>query len=107
VAFFADAVRTQSELALVKADQLIEYRERLLEQLHARSVRGVALRIAEDLVGAPVVTPTRAADKFGVSFQTANAAIGRLVEEGVLREVTGRSYARLFTSPHVIDLISA
>lgn len=107
VVFFADAVRTQSERALVKADQLIEYRERLLTDLHAKSVRGVALRIAEDIVGFPVVTPSRAAEKFGVTFQAANNAIARLVEEGVLREVTGRSYARLFTSPHVIDLIAA
>lgn len=107
VVFFADAVRTQSERALVKADQLIDYRERLLADLRVKSVRGVALRIAEDIVSSPVVTPSRAAEKFGVTFQAANNAIARLVEEGVLREVTGRSYARLFTSPHVIDLIAS
>lgn len=107
VVFFSDAVRTQSERALVKADQLLDYRKRLLADLHSRRVRGVALRIAEDIVSSPVITPSRAAEKFGVTFQAANTAIARLVEEGVLREVTGRSYARLFTSPHVIDLIAS
>ena len=104
LSFFATAVKTQSEAALVKADALVDARDELMRQLHDAAVRGVAIRIAEDLVGYPFVTPTRAAEKFGVSYEAANSAIGRLVDHGVLREVTGRPYARLFMSPKMVEI---
>jgi Fic family protein len=106
IAFFAEAVETQSKIALVKADDLIELRDGLMGLVHEAKMRGVALRITEDLIGFPVVTPTRAAEKFGVSYETANSAISRLAEVGVLLEATGRSYGRMFTSPRVVSLIN-
>ncbi len=104
--FFATAVKAQSEAALIKADKLIDYRDDLRLRLDAQGVRGVALRIAEDIVSSPVITPTRAAQKYGVSFQAANSGVARLVDLSVLHEVTGRSYARMFTDPVVINLIN-
>jgi cell filamentation protein, protein adenylyltransferase len=106
IVFFAQAVRVQSERALEKAERLVAAREAMMASLHAAKVRGVALRIAEDLVGYPIVTPTDAARRYSVTFQAANSAISRLVREHALREVTGRPYARLFTSPHIVSIIS-
>ena len=107
IAFFADAVQVQSERALEKADRLISIREEIVEELHRHGVRGLGIRIAEDLIDTPVLTPTRTAEKYDVSFQAANNAIRRLAERGVLNEVTGRPYARLFTAPRVIAVIAA
>src|SRR5262249_27967992 len=84
IAFFAEAVGTQSKRALIKADELIDLRAQLMEEVHAAKLRGVAIRIAEDLIGYPFVTPTQAAKKFGVSYETANSAISRLEGLGVL-----------------------
>lgn len=106
VRFFSDAVRVQSERALAKADELVDARDHILRRLHDANVRGVALRIAEDLIGHPFITPTRAAEQFGVTYEGANSAIGRLVEKEVLREVTGRSYARMFMSPQIVSIIN-
>jgi Fic family protein len=106
VAFFANAIKTQSEQALTKADALVEARERIMQRLHEANVRGVALRIAEDLVGSPFVTPTRAAEKFGVTYEAANSAMARLVDNGVIREATGRTYARVFVSPEIVEIVS-
>lgn len=106
VAFFAEAVRAQSEQALPKADELIDVKDAIVGELHQAGLRGVAIRIAEDLIGYPFVNPTVAARKFGVSYEAANAAINRLAEQGVLREVTGRSYARMFMSPRVVEIIN-
>ena len=105
--FFAEAVRVQAERALIKADRLIETKDMIINELHQANVRGVALRIAEGLIGGPVITPTRAAELYGVTFQAANTAIGRLVDLGILREVTGRSYARLFTAPRIVEIVSS
>ena len=106
VAFFANAIKTQSEQALTKADALVEARETIMRRLHDANVRGVALRIAEALVGAPYMTPTRAAQTFGVTYETANSAMARLVEHGILREATGRTYGRVFMSPEIAAIVS-
>ena len=106
VEFFARAIKAQSEEALTKADALVEAREQIMRRLHEASVRGVALRIAEDLVGSPFVTPTRASEKFDVTYETANSAIARLEKHGVIREATGRNYARVFMSPEIVEIVS-
>ena len=105
VVFFAEAVRVQSERALVKADRLIRTRDEMVGQLHRAKLRGLALRITEGLISSPVVTPSRAAEQFGVTFQAANTAVRRLAELEILTEVTGRSYGRMFTCPRVIEII--
>jgi Fic family protein len=106
VTFFAEAVQTQAEHGLTRADQLIDARDSLVNKLHQANVRGIAIRIAEDLIGYPYVTATRAAERLGVTYEGANSAIARLVSEGVLREVTGRSYARVFVASEVVEIIN-
>jgi Fic family protein len=106
IAFFARAVQVQSERALQKADRLIGARNDILAGLHISKKRGVALRVAEDLIEIPIVTAARAAERYAVSFQAANSAVADLVERGVLREITGRPYARLFAAPSILDVIA-
>jgi Fic family protein len=106
VAFFAEAVQEQSELALRRAEELVDVRDAIINELHEVGIRGVAIRIAEDTVSNPFITPSRAAEKFGVTYEAANSAISRLEAQGVLREMTGRSYGRLFMAPRVIDVLS-
>jgi Fic family protein len=107
VSFFAAAVQQQSEAALRRAEELVSVRDSIIDGLHQSNVRGVALRIAEDTVSNPFVTPSSAAQKFGVTYEAANSAVARLVAEGILREMTGRSYGRLFTAPRVVDVLTA
>lgn len=106
IAFFADAVRVQSERALAKADDLVNARDEILERLHGAGVRGVAIRIAQDLIGNPFVTPSRAAETYDVTYETANSAISRLVEHEIVRETTGRTYGRIFMSPNIVQIIN-
>jgi Fic family protein len=107
VRFLAQALTTQSERALRKADRLIATRDAIVQRLHEEHVRGLAVRIADALIGTPVFTVTRAKELFNTSFQAANKAIARLEELGILREVTGQAYGRVFSSPAIMDVIRA
>ena len=107
VRFFCSGIRIQSVRALKRAEQLTSARARVVEFLHGEQVRGVALRIAEDLISSPYVTASSAAGAYGVSWEAANSAIARLVSLGVLEEMTGRSYGRIFASPRVLALLQA
>ncbi len=76
-----------------------EWRGRL-GRVRARSSVDLLLRA---LVGAPVVTVNSAADLIGRSFVQINEAVMRLVEAGVLRQVTVGRRNRAFEAPDVIE----
>jgi len=105
VRFFSEAVRAQAASALRRVDALLEWRAHAMERLRAARLRGVAERIVEDLIGYPVLTPTLASTRYGVSYPAANTAIGRLEALGLLRERTGQRYRRLFVATDVLRLI--
>ncbi len=107
IRFFAGAVREQSEKALVKAERLTELHRWTVSLLHDRGIKGVALRIADDMITVPVITPRRASETYNVSFQAANQALSRLEAAEIVREVTGKSYGRMFAFPTVFDILNS
>lgn len=105
VAFFAGAVGAQATRTVARIDELLAEATRIREMIRAQRVRGVALDIAEDLLAQPIVGPTWAAKTHGVSYPSANAAMARLVEVGILVEITGRRYGRLFAAPELLAIL--
>jgi hypothetical protein len=79
------------------------WRERLAT-IRANSATDVLL---EALPGAPVVTLDSAATLIGRTFKPANGAIQRLVEEGILRQVTIGRRNRAFEAPELIEAVTA
>lgn len=105
VSFFAEAVKVQAESARDKAARLITWRDESVARLRSEGVKGVTIALAEDLVGYPVVTAAGTAERLGVTFRTANRAIGILTGAGLLVEVTGRDYGRVFAAPAVVTIV--
>ena len=101
VEFFAEGLRDQATETHRQVERLLHFRESIRTRVREGALRGVAGRIAEDLIVNPAVTPTSAKEQYDVSYQAANSAIARLVSEGILIEVTGRTYARIFAAPDV------
>jgi Fic family protein len=66
-----------------------------------------ALRVHELAGRRIVLTATRTASELGLSVPTINAALGRLQEAGILREVTGRRRGRLFVYDAYLSLLQA
>lgn len=96
VCFFAEAVRKQARDGVDKIGRLLRLREDMVAELRAGGVRGSALQIAENLIGYPVIDVRTARHMTGKTFEAANQAVARLVNFGILREITGRSQDRLF-----------
>lgn len=76
----------------------MEWRERL-GRVRARSSADLLLRL---LVGAPVISVNSAANLIGRSFVHTNEAIARLVEAGILKQVTVGRRNRGFEAPDII-----
>lgn len=105
VRFFAEAVRAEAEAARSRISALTDYRDATVDRLRRSGLKGVIIELAEELIERPVLTPTAVAQAMGVSYQTANRAIGRLVDEDILGEATGRTYGRIFVANEVMQLL--
>src|SRR3954452_20379988 len=66
-----------------------------------------ALRVHELAGRRVVLTATGTASQLGLSVPTVNAALARLEEAGILREVTGRRRGRIFLYESYLELLQA
>lgn len=106
VEFFSHAVEVQAREGLAKIQHLLGIRDRMVADLRAKGMRGSPIEVAEVLIGFPVIdvpTVKRVIDK---SFQAANKTVAKLVDEGILQEITGRRQDRLFVAVEVFRAIN-
>jgi Fic family protein len=94
-----DAMSFEQQARTIQAS----WRERL-GRVRARSAVDLLLGV---LVGAPVVTVTSAAEMAGRSFIQTNEAIQRLVDAGILNQITVGRRNRAFEAPEIIAAFSA
>jgi len=102
VRFFAQGVAEQAERERLRVDRLLALRLELVDRVRAARVRGVAVQIAEDLIGFPYLRVPDLADRYNVSFEAANKAVARLVDVGVVAQVGEQAYDRVFAAPDVV-----
>jgi Fic family protein len=103
--FFLTAVAAQADDAVTRIDDLMEARRDFLDLLRADKAKGVVLEIVETLIGYPIITPAQAAHLHQVTYPPAARAIERLERLGVLKEITGRSYGRVFACERVTRIV--
>ncbi len=105
VQFFLRALATQASDAVANSQRILALQQRYREQLRKRKAKATALAITDELFLNPYVIATRLAERLGVSFPTVQAAIDRLVEAGILREVTGRQRNRIYCAEELLRTI--
>lgn len=105
VSFFCEGIRSQALSTLERVERLLSYQQEVRELCEKKRVRGVAARIAEDLIGNPMIQPTKASRLYSVSYQAANKAIAKLVELDLLEEASGRNYRRNYRAPGVLEIL--
>lgn len=101
VHFFCDAVVAQAQDGVKRIEAVLAVRQQWIAKLHRARVRGVAVRIADSLIGYPYIAVPEAASLHGVTYASANNAIRRLVSMGILEEITGGNYSRVFVAPQL------
>lgn len=105
VAFFAEGVAAQAASTTEKVRMLLAYQADTLALARQRAMRGLTVDLIEGLIARPILTSGWVADVHGVSRQAAITAIARLVDAGILKETTGRSYGRVFAAQAVVRIL--
>jgi Fic family protein len=100
--FFLAGVEATARSAVRQASRLMDLRESYRRRL---SRRPNPLRLVDELFANPYLTAGRAARVLGVTDPTARQAIARLQAEGLLEEVTGRSWGRIYLARPILEAI--
>lgn len=107
IGYFLRGVDEQSQEATELADNLLALQARYREELHAKHATTNALALIDALFINPLVSTRRAQSVLGVSPPTARATIKALQQHGVLREITGRTWGKVFRADEIDVLLRA
>ena len=107
IALFAGACRRAAEDAGRFEEQVQALQDSWRERLGPVRRGSAADLLLHALPGAPLLTTTTASDLVGRSFQATSQAIDRLVEAGVLTQVTVGRRNRAFEAPELIEAFTA
>jgi Fic family protein len=101
ILFFTRAIAEQAKTELNRVERLEALREGLVTQVRTAPLRGLAVQIAEDLIGMPYIRVGQLSKHYGVSYEAANNVVAKLVDLQILSQVGDRRYDRLFYAPEV------
>ncbi len=106
VCFFLRGVHEVAEEAERTASAVLGLRERDRSRIEGtKRISGNLVRLLDLLFVQPIVTAKLAARRLDVTFATANKAIARMVEWGILEETTGYRRNRRFQYDAYLSLI--
>lgn len=98
VRYFCRGLEASAIQSLERIRQAQTLTREVVSELRSRGVRGTAIQVAEDLVGYPVLTVPEVERRYDVAYQTANTVVTKLVEAGILTQISEGNYGRVFAS---------
>lgn len=106
IEFFASGLAASATDTVERAAELFDLQQSYQQQVRQGGGRGLILDIAELLIGSPYVSVRQLCELTGKTFPAVNTAVKRLVDLGILREVTGRSYGRIYRASEAMRIYS-
>lgn len=107
VRYFCRGLEESAVASLVRIRQAQQVSRDAVSRLRGDGVRGAAIRVAEDLGGYPLLTVTDVEQRYGITYQTANQAVTRLVRYGLLTQISEGNYNRVFASSDILEVFRA
>lgn len=104
IRYFLTAVRDTARSAIDQSQAIVNLRE-AFRQMLAKHHR--ALTLVDNLFINPYTTVARAASGLGVTAPTASKTIRELEHAGILKEVTGREWGRLWLAAPILNALAA
>lgn len=104
--FFLDGVKIQSQESLTLIEQLQSLQQEYYQKVAPDRVAEGLQEVIDLLLGQPIVTVKQVMDGISAqSYTAANRYVDKLIDYGILQEVSGRSRNRLFRANKIIEII--
>jgi Fic family protein len=108
IAFFAEGVASSATESQRKVERLVELQGDFRSEVQRARKRGIAERLAGDLIGNPYVTGQEVARRYGISGQGAHNALKALADLGILElGGTRSSGAHIYVARRVVEVVSS
>ena len=106
VGFFLEAVSAAAKDSLATVEKLSALHEGNIEKLPVTARKNDNVRRVLDYIEHyPIIDIKRTAADLGVSYNTVSAAVGKLVQAGILRETTNASRNRVFSYEEYLNIL--
>jgi len=107
ITFFLEGVAVTADDAVTTARSLVAAFESDAARVRELGRQaGSALRVHEALKARPVAALPEVAERTGLSYPAAASAMDKLVELGIVRELTGKKRNRVYAYSSYLDLLS-
>lgn len=103
--YFLEAMHDQSLEAIATANRLSALRDRFHSRLHTRRTTGLLHKLVDALFNNPALTVSQAAQMLAVSYRGAQQNVDRLVDVGILSEITGQKRNRIFIAHEIVEAV--
>lgn len=103
--FFLRGVAEQARDAIKRATRLQDLQAEWRQRLTQARASTLLLRLVDSLFDSPLLTIPQAQKLLGVTYHSAQLNVGKLVKSGILRQVGGASYSKLFLAEEVLRAI--
>lgn len=107
IRIFCKAVKQRAEAAVATVNRLFEYRDEIVRVATEKNYRRIGIEVADFLIGTPVFSINEMRQVLNVSKNTAARRAEELEELGIVREVTGGSYGRLYFASQVARVLDS
>ncbi|WP_270886543.1 Fic family protein [Pedococcus sp. 5OH_020] len=107
IQFFCEAICQQAESLIQGATNLRDWLEESRQTLHDKRWAGKIHLLLQDLIEWPLTTIAETARRYGTSVGNATKMVDHLVEAGIMQELTGKSYGRVFGSTAVMNIVDS
>ena len=106
VGFFLEAVSAAAKDSLATVEKLSALHEGNIEKLPVTARKNDNVRRVFDYIEQyPIIDIKRTAADLGVSYNTVSAAVGKLIQAGILKETTNASRNRVFSYEEYLNIL--
>lgn len=105
IRFFLDAVEAQSRDAIRRSDALLALWHRFRDRMQEARASALLLRLVDELFSFPAISTKIASRILEVTPRSAQLNIDKLVDAGIIEEVTGRKRNRIYACREIIDVV--
>ncbi len=104
--FFLDGIKQESRRAIQRIKALEGLRDRYMEVVRKERAGERLSQAVNVLFSSPILTVRQMEKQLGISYLAAERCIQRLVELGLLREITGKARNRIYQADAILKALN-
>lgn len=107
ISFFLRGLAEQSRDAIARSHKLLDLWRAYRQMVQTSRSSALLLTLIDELFDRPYLTFSGAKTLLKVTFRAAQSNVRKLVSAGILDEMPGRTYNRIFFARKIIDILEA